>query len=166
MNIECKPISAELKDLLSKPAGKAFALITPAVWGSNRHSYREPMVQKKEDRSSDGFEAWKCESLLTERPFPFRYRLGNPKNEETNEKINSKEKLLSRGRYAVPAGSVYVLKEPLPSWQKWDETWFPKEGVSFKRWGCGLALPLESALAENPKEDTPNISETLPIGDN
>ena len=153
VNIECKPISAELKDLLSQPAGKAFALITPAVWGSNRHSYREPMVQKKEDRSSDGFEAsWKCETLLTERPFPFRYRLGNPKDEETDKKINSKEKLLSRGRYAVPAGSVYVLEEPLASWQEWDENWFPKEGVSFKRWGCGLALPLPSAIAENSEQ--------------
>ena len=166
VNIECQPISGELEKLLSKPVGQAFALITPAVWGSNRHSYREPMVQKKEERNSDGFEAWKCETLLTERPFSFRYRLGNPKNEETDEKANSKEKLLSRGRYAVPAGSVYVLKEPLSSWQEWDEALFPKEGVSFKRWGCGLALPLESALAENPKKETANISETLPIGGN
>ncbi len=167
VNIECQAISGELKHLLSKPVGKAFALITPAVWGSNRHSYREPMVQKKEDRNSDGFKAWKCETLLMERPFPFRYRLGNRKDEETNEKVNSKEKLLSRGRYAVPAGSIYVLEKPLESsWQEWDEKWFPTEGVSFKRWGCGLALPLESALAENPKKETANISEILPIGGN
>ena len=166
VNIECQAISAELKDLLSQPAGKAFALITPAVWGSNRHSYRKPMVQKKEDRKSDGVEAWKCETLLTERPFSFRYRLGNPKNEEADEKINSKEKLLSRGRYAVPAGSVYVLKEPLSSWQEWDETWFPKEGVSLKRWGCGLALPLPSAIAQNSEQETATISENLPRGGN
>lgn len=166
VNIECQAISAELKDLLSEPVGKAFALITPTVWGSNRHSYREPMVQKNEDRNSEWVEAWECETLLTERPFPFRYRLGNPKDEETDEKINSKEKLLSRGRYAVPAGSVYVLKEPLSSWQEWDENWFPKEGVSFKRWGCGLALPLESALVQNPKKETANTSENLPIGGN
>lgn len=167
VNIECQPISGELKDLLSQPVGKAFALITPAVWGSNRHSYREPMVQKNEERNSEWVEAWECETLLTERPFPFRYRLGNPKDEETDEKINSKEKLLSRGRYGMPAGSVYVLKEPLKSsWQEWDEKWFPTEGVSFKRWGCGLALPLPSALAENYEQETANISENLPIGGN
>ncbi|HEY9691886.1 MAG TPA: hypothetical protein V6D15_06760 [Oculatellaceae cyanobacterium] len=28
------------------------------------------------------------------------------------------------------------------SWQDWDDAWFPKEAFSFKRWGCGLALPL------------------------
>jgi CRISPR-associated protein Cmr3 len=167
VNIECQPISGELKHLLSEPVGKAFALITPAVWGSNRHSYREPMVQKNEDRNSEWVEAWECKTLLTERPFPFRYRLGNPKDEETDEKINSKEKLLSRGRYAVPAGSVYVLEEPLKSsWQEWDEAWFPTEGVSFKRWGCGLALPLPSALAQKSDLKTANTSETLPIGDN
>lgn len=161
VNIDCQPISAELKDLLSKPVGKAFALITPAVWGSNRHSYRKPMVQKNEERNSEWVEAWECETtLLTERPFPFRYRLGNPKDEETDEKVNSKEKLLSRGRYAVPAGSVYVLEKPLASsWQEWDEKWFPKEGVSFKRWGCGLALPLPSAIAQKCDREPANTSE-------
>ncbi|MGG6263924.1 hypothetical protein ACQ4M3_10815 [Leptolyngbya sp. AN03gr2] len=52
-------------------------------------------------------------------------------------------KRLSRGRYAVPAGTVYVLQEPLEiPWQDWSIDWFPKEGPSLKRWGCGLALPL------------------------
>jgi len=166
VNIECKPISAELKDLLSKPVGEAFALITPAVWGSNRHSYREPMVQKDKDRDRDWVAAWEGATWLTERPSTFRYRLGNPHIEGSKDKQNSKEKLLSRGRYAVPAGSVYVLKEPLPSWQEWDEKWFPKEGVSFKRWGCGLALPLPSALAQNSEQKTANTSENLPIGGN
>jgi hypothetical protein len=59
-----------------------------------------------------------------------------------------------------------VLKEPLSSWQKWDEDWFPKEGVSFKRWGCGLALPLESVLVQNPKKETANTSEISAIGGN
>jgi CRISPR-associated protein Cmr3 len=162
VNIECQAISDELKNLLSQPVGQAFALITPAVWGSNRHSYRKPMVQK----NSEWVAAWDCEALLTERPSTFRYRLGNRKNEESDEKVNSKEKLLSRGRYAVPAGTVYVLKEPLESWQEWDEDWFPKEGVSFKRWGCGLALPLESALVQNPKKETANTSEISAIGGN
>ncbi len=148
VNIECQPISTELKNLLSQPVGQTFALITPAVWGSNRHSYRQPMVQKNQAKNSEWVPAWEWEALLTERPFSFRYRLGNPKSEGSEEKLYSKEKLLSRGRYAVPAGSVYVLKEPLTSWQEWDESWFPKEGVSLKRWGCGLALPLPSALAQ------------------
>lgn len=162
VNIECQAISAELEKLLSQPVGQAFALITPAVWGSNRHSYREPMMQE----NSDWVAVWECEALLTERPSAFRYRLGNPKCEGSEEKVNSKQKLLSRGRYAVPAGSVYVLKEPLSSWQEWDEALFPKEGVSLKRWGCGLSLPLESALVQNPKQKTDNTSEILPIGGN
>jgi CRISPR-associated protein Cmr3 len=167
VNLECRPISAELKDLLSQPVGEAFALITPAVWGSNRHSYREPMVQKDKDRNSEWVAAWDCETLLTERPSTFRYRLGNPNVEGSDEKLNSKEKLLSRGRYAVPAGTVYVLEEPLKSsWQEWDENWFPKEGVSFKRWGCGLALPLPSAIAQNSEQETATISENLPRGGN
>ncbi|MCW6051358.1 type III-B CRISPR module-associated protein Cmr3 [Lyngbya sp. CCAP 1446/10] len=166
VNIECQAISDELKDLLSKPVGEAFALITPAVWGSNRHSYREPMVQKDKDRNSEWVAAWDCEALLTERPSTFRYRFGNPKDEKTDEKVvNSKEKLLSRGRYAVPAGSVYVLKKPLKSWEEWDENWFPTEGVSFKRWGCGLALPLPSVLAQKT-DIAANTSEILPIGGN
>jgi CRISPR-associated protein Cmr3 len=56
-----------------------------------------------------------------------------------------KTKRLSRGRYAVPAGSVYVLPEPLPAWEDWDEAWFPMEAYSYKRWGCGFALPLPQA---------------------
>ncbi len=166
VNIECKPISAELKDLLSKPVGEAFALITPAVWGSNRHSYREPMVQKNQEKNSEWVLAWQREALLTERPSSFRYRLGNPKKEGSEEKQNSKEKLLSRGRYAVPAGTVYVLKEPLRNWQSWPEEWFPKEGYySFKRWGCGLSLPLESALVQESNQQTANTSE-ISLGDN
>jgi len=146
VNIECQNISSELKNLLSEPVGKTFALITPAVWGSNRHSYRQPMMmQQNQEKPSEWVPVWEWDALLTERPSPFRYRLGNLKVEEGEEKQNSNQKLLSRGRYAMPAGSVYVLKEPLnKSWQDWDEDWFPKEGYySFKRWGCGLALPLE-----------------------
>ena len=161
VNIECLPISSELKSLLSQPVREAFSLITPAVWGSNRHSYREPMVQKNKDWVA----AWDCQALLTERPSTFRYRLGNLKIEGSEDKQNSKEKLLSRGRYAVPAGSVYVLKQPLSSWQEWDEAWFPKEGVSFKRWGCGLSLPLESALVQESNQQTANTSE-ISLGGN
>ncbi|XWK89041.1 MAG: type III-B CRISPR module-associated Cmr3 family protein [Phormidium sp.] len=153
VNIECHDISPEVKHLLSQPVGKTFAIITPAVWGSNRHSYREPMVQKNQEKDSEWIAVWQREALLTERPLPFRYRLGNQKVEGGEEKRNSNEKLLSRGRYAMPAGSVYVLKEHLnKSWQAWPEEWFPKEGYySFKRWGCGLALPL--SLKEEGKSN-------------
>jgi len=30
----------------------------------------------------------------------------------------------------------------LPPWPDWPESWFPKEGFSFKQLGTGLALPL------------------------
>jgi CRISPR-associated protein Cmr3 len=163
VNIECPPISTELKTLLSQPVGQTFALIAPAIWGSNRHSYRQPMVQKNREKNSEWVPAWEYETLLTERPFPFRYRLGNPQVEGSEEKLNSQEKLLSRGRYAVPAGTVYVLKETLEkSWQEWDEDWFPKEGFYFlKRWGCGLALPLPSAIAQKCDRELANTAEIL-----
>lgn len=156
VNIKCRSISQETENLLKKSVGKSFALITPAIWGSNRFSTRTPLQFQQGDHPQH--EAWELETLLTERPFPYRHRLGNKKdkNEEentqkpemTNEnkerqaEPNNKEKLLSRGRYAVSAGTVYILKESLKSWQEWDENWFPKEGYSFKRWGCGLSLPL------------------------
>lgn len=132
VNIRSIDLAADTQMLLSQAVGKQFALITPAVWGSNRLSYREPM-QNKGDRVAP---VWANVTLLTDRPAPFRYRLGGEKG---------KTKRLSRGRYAVPAGSVYVLPEPLPSWKDWDEAWFPMEAYSYKRWGCGLALPLPQA---------------------
>lgn len=95
---------------------------------------------KLEPIDSNHQKVWEVETLYTERPFPFRYRLGNHNNHHNNQ-----PKLLSRGRYAVPGGTVYVLKQPLDkAWQDqdWDESWFPQEGPSLKRWGCGLALPL------------------------
>jgi CRISPR-associated protein Cmr3 len=93
---------------------------------------------RNQDEEINEGTVWKVEALFTDRPIPFRYRLGG----------KGDTKLLSRGRYAVPAGTVYVLEEAInQSWQDWDDNWFPKEGPSLKRWGCGLALPLESAIA-------------------
>ncbi|MBD2436222.1 type III-B CRISPR module-associated Cmr3 family protein [Nostoc sp. FACHB-110] len=124
-DVRCLPLDESIKNLLTQDVGKSFALITPAIWGSNRLSTRYP-------------EAWDSElyldTLLTERPNPFRYRLGG----------EGKTKRLSRGRYAIPAGTVYVMKTPLTAWQTWPNEWFPKEGPSFKRWGSGLALPFNS----------------------
>jgi CRISPR-associated protein Cmr3 len=158
VEIDCINLNENHKALLNQPVGQQFALITPAVWGSNRLSYREPIDLQKSDRQNplniNNQFVWFVEALYTARPIPFRYRLGNPdspndqasletpKNRPKSTPSNS-PKLLSRGRYAVPSGTVYVLKNPIKqSWQEWDENWFPKEGPSLKRWGCGLALPL------------------------
>jgi CRISPR-associated protein Cmr3 len=132
VEVNCQEITnSKVLELLHQPVTKNFALITPAIWGSNRFSYRFPMIQEGEDWQEAT--EWKQAQIFTERPQTFRYRLGG-----TNQ-----VKRLARGRYAVPAGTVYILKENLTkSWFEWDENWFPQEGYSYKRWGCGLALPL------------------------
>ena len=104
---------------LKQPIKQSFALITPGVWGSNRHSYRYPQHPDFPTPVQ----------MLTDKSVPYRYRTSGR---------------LGRGRYAVPAGSVYLLDQPLnKSWWDWQEEWFPKEGYSLKRVGCGLSLPLD-----------------------
>jgi CRISPR-associated protein Cmr3 len=127
VDIQCYQLTDQkIIELLNDNVRDTFALITPAVWGSNRFSYRFP--QLPESNPSVIHPDWEYDALITERPQPFRYRLGGN---------------LSRGRYAVPAGSVYILKEALKQpWYDWPKDWFPTEAYSFKRWGCGLALPL------------------------
>jgi CRISPR-associated protein Cmr3 len=120
-DVRCLEMTPERKQLLRTPVGQTFALIAPAVWGSNRLSSRYP--PQWDDH---------VQTLLTDRPRPFRYRMGG----------KDTLKRLSRGRYAVPAGTVYVLNKALPCWQEWEQEWFPKEGVYYNRWGCGLALPI------------------------
>jgi CRISPR-associated protein Cmr3 len=147
VDVRCEKICSQLDTKLKQPVGKTFTLITPAVWGSNRLSKREPVFLEKRDRAfyepeqpipeTQEKNAWKVEALFCDRAIPFRYRLGG----------TGDMKLLSRGRYAVPAGTVYVLEEAIDKpWQDWDVKWFPQEGPSLKRWGCGLALPLPSAI--------------------
>jgi CRISPR-associated protein Cmr3 len=122
----CQLTDQKIIELLNDKVRKTFALITPAVWGSNRFSYRFPQLPGS--NPSVIHPNWEYDALITERPQTFRYRLGGK---------------LSRGRYAMPAGSVYVLKKALKKpWHDWPENWFPTEAYSFKRWGCGLALPL------------------------
>lgn len=108
-----------ITELLEKPIEKAFALITPGLWGSNHLSYRYPIhpdFPKKRPK------------MLTDRPIPYRYRAGNK---------------LSRGRYAVPPGTVYVFDQAIDkNWYSWSEDWFPKEGFSLKILGCNLCLPV------------------------
>ena len=139
VELECLPMGETAKNLLQQPLSNSFAIITPAVWGSNRLSYRAP--GSNENAEDLAWDRWQIEALLTGRPVQMRYRLGNREGHQPHQ-----PKLLSRGRYAVPAGSVYVLDEPLNrTWHEWDENWFPREGYSYKRWGCGLALPLDCA---------------------
>ena len=138
VEINCIELSQHWKNLLKKDIQEKFALITPAVWGSNRLSYREPISLQKGNLENNNQSVWSVETLYTSRPFPFRYRLGDAKNSKNNP-----PKRLSRGRYAVPPGTVYILETPLNKpWIAWDKDWFPREGPSLKRWGCGLALPL------------------------
>lgn len=161
VNVCSEKISDSTKTLLNQDVGCSFALITPAVWGSNRLSYRAPKNLVKGDKKrhdletvdSDLNEQWTVKAMNTDRPAPFRYRLGKraARSGDENHPPNQPS-LLSRGRYAVPAGSVYILAQPLPSWSNWNPEWFPKEGVSLKQFGCGLALPLKSTL--NSKEAT------------
>jgi CRISPR-associated protein Cmr3 len=137
VNLQCKKLENPAKSLLETPLQNSFALINPAVWGSNRHSYRSPEYDP--ETHQPGWPGNTVQALLTQRPQTFRYRLGGEPGQT---------KRLSRGRYAVPAGTVYVLENPLNlPWHKWPDEpypqgWFPTEGYSFKRWGCGLALPL------------------------
>ena len=115
----CDKLNQKNIDILNQPIGKSFALITPGIWGSNRISHRQP-----QDHSFP-----ETIQMLTDKPVPYRFR---------------SQGTLGRGRYAVPAGSVYVLKEPIHKpWWEWDETWFPNEGYSLKKVGCGLCLPVE-----------------------
>ncbi|MEN9216275.1 MAG: hypothetical protein Q6K90_02990 [Gloeomargarita sp. HHBFW_bins_162] len=130
VEVRCHTLAPSTHDLFKQPVGTHFATITPGVWGSNRLSYRWPVREKEQP-------FWSDPVVLTERPQPYRYRLGG----------TGTGRRLSRGRYAVPAGTVYVLKEPLEKpWWDWPEEWFPQEGHSFKRWGCGFALPLAHSL--------------------
>ncbi|MEY3868763.1 MAG: hypothetical protein RLZZ338_2654 [Cyanobacteriota bacterium] len=119
-------------ELLRQPIQRTFALITPGVWGSNKFSFRYP----KHDDFSE-----KRPEMLTDRPVPYRYRLGN--NKILGDEERHHHGRLGRGRYAVPAGTVYVLREPLNKpWWEWPEHWFPNEGFSLKQLGCGLSLPI------------------------
>ncbi|MGB7272239.1 MAG: type III-B CRISPR module-associated Cmr3 family protein [Geitlerinemataceae cyanobacterium] len=118
VEIECLPLKGKLREWLEKPIERAFALITPGVWGSNRYSYRYP-------------QEWEFGKplMLTDKPVPYRYSAGGR---------------LGRGRYAVPAGSVYVLDRPINKpWYEWPEEWFPTEGFNLKDVGCGLCLPVD-----------------------
>jgi CRISPR-associated protein Cmr3 len=121
VEITSQPIKKESKlwEILNQPIEKAFALITPAIWGSTRISKRYPEHQ----------DFPKVELMLTDKAIPTRYSAGGR---------------LGRGRYAVSAGSVYVLEHSLnQKWWDFPKDWFPNEGISLKHFGCGLCLPIK-----------------------
>jgi CRISPR-associated protein Cmr3 len=143
VDIECQELSAKHKinRLLGRKIHHAFALITPGVWGSNQYSYRYPRHRSfpKKDLK-----------MLTDKPIPYRYRIGQSKSGENSKAVagdrynSSATGRLSRGRYAVPPGSVYVFRDPLEmTWWDFPDEWFPKEGFPLKHLGCGLCLPID-----------------------
>lgn len=142
VEIESHPLSEKHKinRLLDQKIKHAFALIAPGVWGSNKLSYRYPIHR---DFPRQGLK------ILTDKAVPYRYRLGHSKKQEEAENEGDrynpgKTGRLSRGRYAVPAGSVYVFKNPLElTWWDFPDEWFPKEGFHLKHLGCGLCLPID-----------------------
>lgn len=126
------PDDSWILKFLRQKIQRSCALITPGVWGSTRYSYRYPQHSTFPKPSH----------ILTDRPSPYRYRVGDNKGRGR----------LGRGRYAVPAGTVYVFDEPLnKSWwgeenePGFPEEWFPNEGFYLKQLGCGLCLPLTIA---------------------
>jgi CRISPR-associated protein Cmr3 len=130
VEIESVPLTESLNQLFKQPVGDRFALIAPAAWGSKNFSYRFPV-----DNSLDPQPIWSIRDMMTERPQPHRFLTKSPKHDPR----------FSRGRYTVPARTVYVLDEAKPilsPWLGWPTTWFPTDGCSYQRWGSGFALPL------------------------
>jgi CRISPR-associated protein Cmr3 len=129
------PVPEALLTLLTQPLNGSFALITPGLWGSSRLSQREPLDLSRQPASQPWHQRGLGPAILTDRPRPWRHRLGAGADGQER---------LSRGRWAVPAGSCYHLPAglELPPWPDWPESWFPKEGFSFKQLGTGLALPI------------------------
>jgi len=132
VEISSQKLKPEILELLNTPIERSFALICPAVWGTNNLSERYPSAFKA---------SHKPPKMLTDRPVPFRYRMGGK---------------LGIGRYAVPAGTVYVLKHDLDeqynTWWKFPYKWFPqsnkakdfdKRSLPLKHLGCGLCLPIK-----------------------
>ena len=128
----------KINQLLDQKISHAFALITPGVWGSNKLSYRYPQASDFPHQDL---------KLLTDKAVPYRYRIGQAHKEKTTKDDRYSPNTtgrLSRGRYAVPVGSVYVFREPLNmTWWDFPENWFPKEGFPLKHLGCGLCLPVD-----------------------
>jgi CRISPR-associated protein Cmr3 len=151
VEVESEPIreNSAIYKWLRERIHKAFALITPGVWGSNNLSYRYP---KHSSFSKHGIK------MLTDKPVSYRFRLGISRNKEQSSKPTQPPGRLGRGRYAVPVGTVYVLKKPIneeySTWWQFPDEWFAREGkgitgedssekgLRLKHFGCGLCLPV------------------------
>lgn len=137
-----EPIPPLLETLLSRPLTAPFALITPGVWGGPKLSLREPLDTTVPNGRFPWHRSGQAPGILTDKPRPWRHRLGAGSSQPDGSSGNRR---LSRGRWAVPAGSCYQLSgDPLEPWVGWHESWFPKEGFSFKQLGTALALPLHT----------------------
>lgn len=134
VELRCLAIPKELQDLLLEPLDGAFALITPGLWGGPRLSRRDPLDSHHRPAIQPWHRHGVPPAILTERPRPWRHQLGSADPRRPRR--------LSRGRWALPAGTCYRVANGLPPWVAWPETWFPKEGFSFKQLGTALALPL------------------------
>lgn len=139
VQLRCAPIPDALLRLLAQPLAGPFTLITPGLWGGPKLSLREPIIRA----GGRGVNPWHRDgqppAILTDKPRPWRHRLGPG----GDAKRAGGRRRLSRGRWAVPAGSCYrVAGDPLPPWVDWPEAWFPREGFSFRQLGTALALPL------------------------
>jgi CRISPR-associated protein Cmr3 len=142
--VSCVGIPTLLSRLLAQELTAPFALITPGLWGGPKLSIREPI----DTTIPRGHFPWRREGkapgILTERPRPWRYRLGAGSHDRSpwpGERPGRRR--LSRGRWALPAGSCYqVAGDPLRPWAEWPERWFPEEGFSFKQLGTALSLPI------------------------
>ena len=107
----------------------------PASSTFSKLSLREPIDTSVPNGRHPWHHQGQAPGILTDKPRPWRHRLG--------EGANGRRRL-SRGRWALPAGSCYrVPGDPLPPWADWAESWFPREGYSFKQLGTALALPLQ-----------------------
>lgn len=135
-----QPVPSLLNELLTRELIGSFALVTPGLWGGSRLSQREPLDSSRQPASRPWHHNSRGPALLTDRPQPWRHRLG----EGDKAKDKDGKPRLSRGRWAVPAGTCVQVSpsHPLPPWPAWPESWFPREGFCFKQLGTGLALPI------------------------
>lgn len=137
-----QPIPPRLEELLSCHLTAPFALITPGVWGGPKLSLREPIDTTAPHGQFPWHRCGHAPGILTDKPRPWRHRLGAG-NRNAEEAAGKRR--LSRGRWAMPAGSCYQLRgDPLKPWVEWHESWFPREGFSFKQLGTALALPIHT----------------------
>lgn len=137
VEVKSIPLAHHILKRLQAPMQTSFALITPGVWGSNQLSYRYPKHSKQQVFAEDNNKIM----MLTDKAVPYRYRIGYGDKKKENFRDRAPGRL-SRGRYAVPAGSVYVLRDPLNRpWWNFPSDWFPEKGL-LQKLGCGLCLPV------------------------